>query len=44
MKAAVRGWDMINEYDTDPDFQYIKAASPDNWEDLMRTVKELNNG
>ena len=42
MKAAVRGWEGINEFDTDEDFKNIKLANPENWLDLMSVVEELN--
>ncbi len=42
IKAAVRGWEGINEFDMDEDFKNIKLAYPNNWLDLMSVVEELN--
>lgn len=42
IKAAIRGWDRINEFDTHEDFKNIKFAYPNNWIDLMNVVEELN--
>ena len=42
IKAAIRGWEGINEFNTDEDFKNIKLANPDNWADLMMVVDELN--
>jgi hypothetical protein len=44
IKAAIRGWEGINEFDTDEDFQNIKLANPESWKDLMKVVEELNAG
>lgn len=41
MKAAMRGWEGVNELDKDPQFANLKKANPTNWPDLMRTVDEL---
>ena len=43
IKAAIRGWERIDEYDTHEDFNNIKLANPDNWLDLMTVVEDLNN-
>ena len=41
IKAAIRGWEGINEFDKHEDFKNIKLANPDNWLDLMTVVDEL---
>jgi len=42
IKAAIRGWKGINEFDTHEDFKNIKLANTDNWLNLMIVVDELN--
>jgi len=44
MKAAINGWENISDFDSNPDFEYIKKESPRNWKNLMRTVGWLMNG
>lgn len=41
MKAAVRGWEKIADFDSDKDFTYIKNKSPESWKDLMNVVDYL---
>lgn len=41
IKAAIRGYERIDEFDTHEDFENIKLANPDNWLDLMTVVDEL---
>lgn len=43
IKAAIRGYEQIDEFETDEDFEYIKKVSPRNWSNLMRIVKKLSN-
>lgn len=43
IKAAIRGWERISEFDTSEDFKNIKLANPDNWLDIMKVVNELKN-
>lgn len=42
IKAAIRGWEGIDTFDTDKDFSYIKTANPEAWQNLLRIVEELN--
>ncbi len=41
IKAGLRGWEGIFEVDNNPEFAYLKEASPKNWQDLMIVVEEL---
>ncbi|MEM6344857.1 MAG: DUF6624 domain-containing protein [Bacteroidota bacterium] len=41
IKAGLRGWEGIFEVDSNPEFAYLKAASPKNWQDLMIVVEAL---
>ena len=42
IKAAFKGFQGINEFDTHEDFKNIKLANPERWLELMAVVEELN--
>ncbi|MEL6720362.1 MAG: hypothetical protein AAFP82_16775 [Bacteroidota bacterium] len=41
IKAAIRGYDQIQEIETNSDFEYIKEVTPRNWRNFLRIVRRL---
>ncbi|MEM6700658.1 MAG: DUF6624 domain-containing protein [Bacteroidota bacterium] len=41
IKAAIRGYEQMDEFEMDQDFEYLKEVSPRNWGNLRRIMKEL---
>ncbi|MEM8525941.1 MAG: DUF6624 domain-containing protein [Bacteroidota bacterium] len=43
IKAAIRGYEKIDEFEADRDFDYLREVSMRNWENLMSIVKDLSS-